>query len=58
MPLKWSQVTSRLRLGRFNISNAARLISASGDPLALVLNDSVDMLAALGELQQQFAAST
>jgi len=52
MPLAWTQVTGRLDPARFHIGNAARRMARSGDPLAGVLGEPVDveaLLAALGE---------
>jgi bifunctional non-homologous end joining protein LigD len=56
MPLKWSQATSRLRLTRFNIRTARGLLVETGDPLAPVLSESIDMHAALEQLQQQLSS--
>jgi DNA primase len=55
MPIEWSQVNRRLKLERFNIRNARKLLRTDGDPLAGVLTDSVDMLAALEALTRQLA---
>ena len=51
MPLEWSQVTARLRLERFNIRTVRSQLLKRGDPLASVLIDSIDMLAAIDALQ-------
>jgi bifunctional non-homologous end joining protein LigD len=55
MPLEWSEVNSRLRLERFNIRTARKRMLARGDPLAGVLTGAIDMLAAIGALQQRLA---
>jgi bifunctional non-homologous end joining protein LigD len=55
MPLEWSQVNGRLRLERFNIRTARQRLRKHGDPLAGVLRDSIDMLAALDALQSRLA---
>lgn len=51
MPLRWSQVTKRLQLSRFNIRTAPKLMSKTGDPIADVLMGSADLLEALKRLQ-------
>ncbi len=56
MPLKWSQVTSRLSLERYNIRTAPQLLSENGDPLAPILKDSIDMRTAIEQLQEQLAS--
>ena len=53
MPLEWSQVTARLKLERFNIRTARRRLAKHGDPLAPVLAESIDMLAAIEALQAE-----
>jgi bifunctional non-homologous end joining protein LigD len=55
MPLKWSQLTSRLSLERYTIKTAPQLLSENGDPLAAILNDTIDMRAAIEQLQAQLA---
>jgi bifunctional non-homologous end joining protein LigD len=55
MPLEWSEVTAKLKLERFNIKNARKRLLAKGDPLAAVLTESVDMLAAIDALQRRLA---
>lgn len=55
MPLRWSQVTSRLRLERFNIRTAPEMLVETGDPVAAVLSEGIDMHAAIDRLQQQVA---
>jgi bifunctional non-homologous end joining protein LigD len=55
MPLKWSQVTARLSLERYTIKTAPQLLSQTGDPLAAILQDAIDMRAALEQLQVQLA---
>jgi bifunctional non-homologous end joining protein LigD len=56
MPLKWSQVNARLTLERFNIRTAAKRLRAHGDPLAGVLDQSVDMLAVIEALSARVTA--
>jgi hypothetical protein len=48
-------VNGRLRLERFNIRTARQRLRKHGDPLAGVLRDSIDMLAALDALQSRLA---
>jgi bifunctional non-homologous end joining protein LigD len=55
MPLTWGQVNARLRIGRFTIANAQKRLRSHGDPLAGVLDGSVDMLAALEALKRGVA---
>jgi bifunctional non-homologous end joining protein LigD len=55
MPLEWSQVNMRLKLERFNIRSAGKWLRAHGDPLAGVLTESIDMLAALDALTRLLA---
>jgi bifunctional non-homologous end joining protein LigD len=55
MPLKWSEVTSKLNIARYNIKNAAkRMRSLKKDPLRAVLELKPDLNAALARLAQQF----
>jgi bifunctional non-homologous end joining protein LigD len=56
MPLEWPQVTARLKLSRYTIRTALDLLVETGDPLAAVLTDTIDMGAALGALQEQLTA--
>ena len=58
MPLKWSQVTSRLALGRYTIANAARVVAHSGDPLIPILGESADLAGALRRLESRLGASS
>ena len=55
MPLEWSQVTAKLKLERFNIKTARRQLAKRGDPLAALLNETIDMLAAIEALQHELA---
>jgi bifunctional non-homologous end joining protein LigD len=57
MPLPWSQINGRLTLERFNIRTAAKRLRAHGDPLAGVLEQSIDMLAVLEALLPRVTAS-
>jgi bifunctional non-homologous end joining protein LigD len=55
MPLKWSEVTSKLNIARYNIKNAAkRMHSLKKDPLRAVLELEPDLNAALARLAQRF----
>lgn len=45
MPLRWSQVNARLDPRRFTIRTAPRIARDSGDPLAPILDDLVDVAA-------------
>jgi bifunctional non-homologous end joining protein LigD len=55
MPLEWSQINGRLKLERFNIRSARKWLRTHGDPLAAVLTESTDMLAALEALTRRLA---
>jgi bifunctional non-homologous end joining protein LigD len=55
MPIEWSRVNGRLTLGRFNIRTAAKWLRKHGDPLLPVLDESIDMLAALDALAERVA---
>ena len=55
MPLEWSQINGRLKLERFNIRSARKWLQAHGDPVAAVLTQSTDMLAALQSLARRLA---
>jgi bifunctional non-homologous end joining protein LigD len=55
MPIEWSQVNGRLKIERFTIRNARKLLRTHGDPLAGVLTESIDMLGALEALTRQLA---
>ena len=50
MPLEWKHVTARLKLERYNIKTARKRLLEHGDPLAGVLTESIDMLAAIDAL--------
>ncbi|MDH3691672.1 MAG: DNA ligase D [Gammaproteobacteria bacterium] len=55
MPLKWKEVTSRLRNSRFTIKNAAkRMRTLKEDPLIDVMSQRADLNAALGLLSKKF----
>jgi bifunctional non-homologous end joining protein LigD len=53
MPLEWPLVNARLKLERFTIRSARKWLRAHGDPLAAVLTESTDMLAALESLTRR-----
>jgi bifunctional non-homologous end joining protein LigD len=55
MPIEWSEVNGRLKLERFNIRSARKRLQKHGDPLAGVLTESSDMLAALESLTRRLA---
>jgi bifunctional non-homologous end joining protein LigD len=55
MPIEWSQVNRRLKLERFTIRTASKWLRTHGDPLAGVLTESIDMLAALDALTRKVA---
>jgi bifunctional non-homologous end joining protein LigD len=57
MPLPWSAVNARLALERFTIRTAEKRLRARGDPLAPVLTESIDMLAALEALTARLTAA-
>jgi bifunctional non-homologous end joining protein LigD len=52
MPLRWSEVTARLDPGRFTIRSALARLDETGDPMAPVLGDGVDIAAALARLDR------
>jgi DNA primase len=55
MPLEWRDINSRLTLARYNIRTAAKWLRKHGDPLIGVLDQSIDMLAALESLASRMA---
>ena len=55
MPLGWPLVNARLKLERFTIRSARQWLEKHGDPLASVLTESTDMLAALEALTRRLA---
>jgi bifunctional non-homologous end joining protein LigD len=50
MPLTWEEVNARLKLERFTIRTAPRLLAKRGDPMADVLRGPVDLAGALARL--------
>ena len=56
MPLEWREINSRLTLARYNIRTAAKWLRKHGDPLIGVLDQSIDMLAALESLASRVAS--
>jgi bifunctional non-homologous end joining protein LigD len=54
-PLRWDEVTARLDPGRFTIVTAPKRLEKllTGDPMTLVLRESVDIAAALGRLERR-----
>jgi bifunctional non-homologous end joining protein LigD len=57
MPLGWSQIGARLDPARFTIRSAPALLERSGDPLAGVLSEPIDLEDLLGGLEQRLAAA-
>jgi bifunctional non-homologous end joining protein LigD len=55
MPIEWPLVNGRLKLDRFTIRTARQWLRKHGDPLAGVLTESTDMLAALDALTARLA---
>ncbi len=55
-PLRWSQVTARLDPSRFTIRTAPREMERRGDPMARLLDDSLDVEALLGNLSERLAS--
>ena len=55
MPLEWKDVTARLKLERFNIKTAASGCASTAIRCAGVLDESIDMLAAIDALQQRLS---
>ncbi len=54
MPLKWSEVGSKLEIGKFTIANAPQRMRKLGkDPVVAVLEEQPDLHAALERLQGQ-----
>lgn len=54
MPLRWSEVTARLHVGRYTIKTAVRRMRTLGaDPLRGVLEDRPDLGAALAKLGER-----
>jgi bifunctional non-homologous end joining protein LigD len=55
MPIDWSLVNGKLKLERFTIRSARKWLEKHGDPLAPVLTEASDMLAALEQLARRVA---
>jgi bifunctional non-homologous end joining protein LigD len=55
-PLRWSQVTARLRPERFTIKTLPRQMKRDGDPFGAVLGEGVDVVALLEALALRLAA--
>jgi bifunctional non-homologous end joining protein LigD len=55
MPIEWARVNGRLKLERFNIRSARKWLEKHGDPVAPVLTEAADMLAALDLLTRRLA---
>ena len=49
-PLTWKEVTPKLDATKFTIKNVVEKMEKAGDPLASVLNQRIDLGAALGKL--------
>jgi bifunctional non-homologous end joining protein LigD len=58
MPLAWPRVGARLDPARFTIRSAPALLRRSGDPMAGVLSESIDLAGLLGALEQRLAAGS
>jgi bifunctional non-homologous end joining protein LigD len=56
-PLSWEQVTARLDAGRFTIKTLPTHIEKTGDPLAPILTDSIDMAAAITRIEARLPRS-
>ena len=57
MPVKWSEVTNKLRADSFNIKNApARLKRMKKDPAIGVINEQIDLLSVLEKLTREFSS--
>jgi DNA primase len=56
MPLRWSQVNSRLDPLRWNIRSAPRELARRGDPLAGLLEAQSDVAALLDALGARLVA--
>ncbi len=57
MPLRWSQLTSRLRPARWTIRTALREIERRGDPLIGVLGEGADVARTLEALTEHLEAA-
>jgi bifunctional non-homologous end joining protein LigD len=57
MPLAWSRVGARLDPARFTIRSAPELLKRSGDPLAGVLSERIDVVHLLDSLTDRLAAT-
>jgi bifunctional non-homologous end joining protein LigD len=51
-PLRWPEVTARLDPARFTIRTAPPRLQKTGDPMAPVLGDGIDIAAALARLER------
>ena len=51
-PLRWSEVTARLDPARFTIRTQPARLEKSGDPMAPVLGEGIDIAAALARLER------
>jgi bifunctional non-homologous end joining protein LigD len=58
MPLEWKYITARLDLKRYNIKTARKRMLEHGDPLAGVMTESIDMLAAIDALQTRLSVDS
>jgi len=50
-PLAWDEVTARLDPGRFTIKNARARLEKTGDPMAPVLTEAIDIAAILARIE-------
>lgn len=53
MPVRWSQVSKKLTPTRYTLANALAHLEKSDDPMAQILSDAPDLLAALEALQRR-----
>ena len=57
-PLLWSEVTARLDPSRYTMVTLANRFEKMADPLTPVLTGALDMAAAIGRIEQRFAAES
>ncbi|MFQ5931083.1 MAG: hypothetical protein ACE5MM_01615, partial [Nitrospiraceae bacterium] len=56
-PLRWPEVTARLDPRRFTMKTAPPRFDRLGDPLAPVMGNSIDMVAALSRMERRLRTS-
>ena len=57
-PLLWSEVTARLDPSRYTMVTLPKRFEKMTDPLTPVLTGTIDMAAAIGRIEQRFAAES